>query len=66
MAGLLKTFNQDGDSCQLMTMNKKCTWKRFQKVGESQLRGLHKYTYILYTIYIYMYSIQNMLTNYSS
>jgi hypothetical protein len=36
--GCSKTFIHDGDSYQLMTMNKK--WKRFQKVGESHLRGM--------------------------
>jgi hypothetical protein len=25
-----------------MTMNKICKWKRFQKVGKSQPKGLHK------------------------
>jgi hypothetical protein len=36
--GLLKTFIHDGDSRQLMQINKKCRWKRFQKVGKRQPR----------------------------
>jgi hypothetical protein len=34
-AGLLQTFIYDRDGSQLMQMNKKYTWKRFQKVGEN-------------------------------
>jgi hypothetical protein len=32
-------------------MNKKCKWKRFQKVGESQPRGVKGIDYKVGTIY---------------
>jgi hypothetical protein len=37
---LLLYYTHNGDSCQLMQINKKCRWKRFQKVGENQHRGV--------------------------
>jgi regulatory protein YycI of two-component signal transduction system YycFG len=32
---MLHTYVYDGESYQLMQINKKCRWQRFQQVGES-------------------------------
>jgi hypothetical protein len=51
-----RAFIHDGDSRQLMQINKKCRWQQFQKVGENQPRGVKGVDFTNYVL-----SIQNLL-----